>query len=78
MELTDQASEPQVSEGGGLRVTYNEGDSSFTLEWDSETHPEYNYLKDFSETELSDYLIGVLREQLDELENTPDTENHAN
>lgn len=68
MPLPDQDDQAQVSEGGGLRVTYNEGDSSFTLEWDPETHPQYNYLNDFSEDELSEYLIGILKEQISKAE----------
>lgn len=68
MLLPDQDDQAQVSEGGGLRVTYNEGDSSFTLEWDPETHPQYNYLNDFSEDELSEYLIGILKEQISKAE----------
>lgn len=70
MSLPDQDDQAQVSEGGGLRVTYNEGDSSFTLEWDPETHPEYNYLNDFPENELSEYLIGILKEQISKFENS--------
>jgi hypothetical protein len=70
VSLPDQDDQAQVSEGGGLRVTYNEGDSSFTLEWDPETHPEYNYLNDFPENELSEYLIGILKEQISKFENS--------
>jgi hypothetical protein len=66
--LPDQDDQAQVSEGGGLRVTYNEDDSSLTLEWDPETHPEYNYLNDFPENELSEYLIGILIEQISKTE----------
>lgn len=65
MAPADQDQEPQVSEGYGLRVTYHESESSFTLEWDSETHPEYNYLADFSEDELTEHLFSALMEKLD-------------
>ena len=70
MPLPDQDDQAQVSEGGGLRVTYNEDDSSLTLDWDSETHPEYNYLNDFPEDELSEYLIGILKEKILKAENS--------
>lgn len=77
METRDLINESNVSEGGGLRVTYNDGDSSFTLEWNSESHPEYNYLNDFSESELSEHLLGALKEQLDDLESTTTNGNNA-
>lgn len=70
MPLPDQDDQAQVSEGGGLRVTYNEDDSSLTLEWDPETYPEYNYLKDFPENELSEYLIGILKKEISKAENS--------
>ena len=70
MSLPDQDDQAQVSEGGGLRVTYNEDDSSLTLGWDPETHPEYNYLNDFSENELTEYLNGILKEEISKFENS--------
>lgn len=70
MSLPDQDDQAQVSEEGGLRVTYNEDDSSLTLGWDPETHPEYNYLNDFSEDELSEYLNGILKEEISKFENS--------
>lgn len=70
MSLPDQDDQAQVSEGGGLRVTYNEDDSSLTLGWDPETHPEYNYLNDFSEDELAEYLNGILKEEISKFENS--------
>jgi hypothetical protein len=44
----------------GLTVEYDEETGSFTLDWDPETHPEWNFLEgmtseDFSEM-LSDYI----------------------
>jgi len=68
VSLPDQDDQAQVSEVGDLRVTYNEDDSSLTLRWDPETHPEYNYLKDFSEDDLSEYLISILKEQISKAE----------
>jgi len=70
VSLPDQDDQAQVSEGGGLRVTYNEDDSSLTLGWDPETHPEYNYLNDFSEDELAEYLNGILKEEIPKFENS--------
>jgi len=70
VSLPDQDDQAQVSEEGGLRVTYNEDDSSLTLGWDPETHPEYNYLNDFSEDELSEYLNGILKEEISKFENS--------
>ena len=64
MAPADQDQEPQVSEGHGLRVTYYENEASFTFDWDPETHPEYNYLADFSEDELAEHLFGALMEKL--------------
>ena len=70
MSLPDQDNQAQVSERDGLRVTYNEDDSYLTLDWDPETHPEYNYLNDFPENELSEYLIGILKEEISKAENS--------
>ena len=78
MAPADQDHEPQVSEGHGLRVTWSENESSLTLDWDPETHPEYNYFADFSEEELIEHLFGALKEKLDELENTSTTKNNDN
>jgi hypothetical protein len=78
MAPADQDQELQVSVGHGLRVTYNENESSFTLDWDPETHPEYNYLEELSEDELTEHLLGALKEQIDEFETTLSTKNNGN
>lgn len=72
MENTESlASNVEVSEQDGLTVIYDSETNIFTFEWDSETHPEYDYLNtltsdSFSEL-LQDYLDGFI-----EKENTPE------
>ena len=44
----------------GLTVIFNDETDIFTFEWDEETHPEYNFLKDFT----SDDFATMMREYL--------------
>jgi len=39
----------EISSDAGLTVTYDEETSTFSFEWDEETHPEYNFIKDFTD-----------------------------
>jgi len=38
-----------ISSDAGLTVTFDEETSTFSFEWDEETHPEYNFIKDFTD-----------------------------
>jgi len=44
----------------GLTVTFNDETNIFTFEWDEETHPEYNFLKDLT----GDDFATMMREYL--------------
>ena len=41
----------------GLLVTYDEETGSISLEWDPDTHPEYNYLEDLTSEEFFSMLL---------------------
>ncbi len=43
----------EVSSGGGLTVTFDDDTGIFTFEWDEETHPEYNFIKDFTDQDFA-------------------------
>lgn len=38
----------ETSTSAGLTVSYEEETSTISFEWDEETHPEYNFLKDLT------------------------------
>jgi len=47
----------------GLTVTYDEETGIFSFEWDEETHPEYNFIKDFTDesfaTMMREYIARI-------------------
>lgn len=50
----------ETSSEDGLTVTFDDETGIFTFDWDDETHPEYNFIKDFTDedfaTMMRDYL----------------------
>lgn len=50
----------ETSTDAGLTVTFDDETGIFSFEWDEETHPEYNFIKDFTDedfaTMMRDYL----------------------
>lgn len=50
----------EISSEAGLTVTFDDETGIFTFEWDEDTHPEYNFIKDFTDddfaTMMRDYL----------------------
>lgn len=56
----------ETSSQDGLTVTFDEETSIFTFDWNEETHPEYNFLKDLT----SDDFSQMMQEYLDSLEPT--------
>ena len=50
----------------GLTVIYDEEAGMVTFEWDNETHPEYNYLRDLTEDGLADIVQNYLKKLDDE------------
>lgn len=59
---------PQQEESSGLFVSYDEETSTITFEWDPETHPHYNQLKNLSQEEMSQLLLDGLEDAIEELE----------
>jgi hypothetical protein len=50
----------------GLTVTYDEETGIFSFEWDEETHPEYNFIKDLTpETFATMIFEQIVRLDLD-------------
>ena len=50
------------SEQDGLLVEYDEETGNISLEWDPDTHPEYNYLEDLTSEEFSNLLLDYVRQ----------------
>lgn len=50
----------EISSNAGLTVTFDDETGIFTFDWDENTHPEYNFIKDFTDqdfaTMMRDYL----------------------
>lgn len=51
----------ETSSEDGLTVSYDDETGIFTFDWNEETHPEYNFIKDFTE---EDFAI-MMREYLE-------------
>jgi len=51
----------EFSEKDGLRVEYDEESNTFSFVWDSETHPEWDILKDLTSESFGE----ILQKQLD-------------
>lgn len=66
--MADSPVESQQEEGCGLFVSYDEETSTITFEWDPETHPHYNQLKNLSQEEMSRLLFDGLEDAIEELE----------
>jgi len=52
----------EKSDGFGLSVEWNEESESFTLDWNSETHPEWNFFMDMTSEDFSKMLLTRLNE----------------
>lgn len=46
----------------GLLVSYDEETSTISLEWDPETHPQYNCLEDMTSEEFINLLLNYDRQ----------------
>jgi thiamine pyrophosphate-dependent acetolactate synthase large subunit-like protein len=57
----------------GLTVIFNDETNTFTFEWDEETHPEYNFFKDFTDEDFAT----MIREYLATSESLDDTTQSA-
>lgn len=43
----------EISSEDGLTVTFDDETGIFSFEWDEETHPEYNFIKDFTDEDFA-------------------------
>ena len=59
-----------TSTDSGLTVSFDEEAGTFTLDWNEETHPQWNFLTGMT----SDEFCALLQNYLDELKKTNDTE----
>jgi len=46
----------EISEKDGLRVEFEEESSTFSFVWDSNTHPEWNFLKDMTNDDFAQMM----------------------
>lgn len=53
----------ETSSDAGLTVTFDDETGIFSFEWDDETHPEYNFIKDFTDESFAT----MMREYIDSL-----------
>lgn len=53
-------------EDDGLLISFDEESSTFTLEWDEESHPEYNLLRLMTPEEFSRALSDRLQQAIDD------------
>ena len=56
------------SEENGLVVIIDDEASLMTLEWDDETHPQWNFLRDLGEDGVTEMLIDYCNQVLSEHE----------
>lgn len=61
----DDDSNLEISEGHGLLVIYNEKEGNLTLNWNEDTHPEYNFLNHCSSDNILKMLLCHLETNLD-------------
>lgn len=50
----------EKSEGSGLSVTYNDKEETLSIDWNQETHPQYNFLGELNSQEIIKLLISHL------------------
>ena len=55
VSLAEEAIES--SEGNGLLVTFNEKEGTLTMNWNEETHPEYNFLNNCTSEDIIKLLL---------------------
>lgn len=56
----------------GLTVSYDEEQGIITFEWNEETHPQYNYLAGLTSEQLSQSILNLCNEYLDNTEQAQD------
>ena len=56
------------SEKDGLVVSIDDETDLITLEWDDETHPQWNFLRDLGEEGVTEMLMDYCKQALSEHE----------
>lgn len=51
----------EISTDAGLTVSFDDETGIFTFEWDEETHPEYNFIKDFTDEDFATMMREYLQ-----------------
>lgn len=51
----------EISTDAGLTVSFDDETGIFTFEWDEETHPEYNFIKDFTDQDFATMMREYLQ-----------------
>jgi hypothetical protein len=64
--MTQDQSNATQSNEDGLLITFDEETSTFTFDWNPETHPKYDYLTTLSSDELLHLITKGLEEALEE------------
>lgn len=54
----------EISTEDGLTVTFDDETNIFTFEWDEETHPEYNFIKDFTNEDFATMMREYINSQV--------------
>lgn len=62
----------ETSTDAGLTVTFDDETGIFSFEWDEETHPEYNFIKDFTDESFATMMREYIA-KLDLLEDVQET-----
>lgn len=58
--MTDTIKDTPINDG--LTISVNEEMGEITFNWDDETHPQYNYLKDVSEEKFLEMLLNQVKQ----------------
>ena len=61
-------SKVERSEKDGLVVIIDDEANLMTLEWDDETHPQWNFLRDLGEEGVTELLMGYCKQVISEHE----------
>lgn len=66
MEPEAQTASTESTTMEGLTVSFDEETSTFTFDWNEETHPEYNYLTEMTEEMFTEMLMKSIENSLTE------------
>jgi len=66
----------ETSTDAGLTVSIDDETGIISFEWDEETHPEYNFIKDFTDESFATMLQNYI-DSLGLDRNDPQTSDHS-